>query len=62
VRIAIAVGVFFVVLAVVFAVAARGDYRAAKRQWTPGGKTRRRIALLFAVVGLGLIFWQLSGR
>jgi len=62
VNIAIVVGVFFVVLAVVFAVAARGDYRAAQRQWTPAGKTRRRIALIFGVVGLGLIFWQLSGR
>src|SRR5258708_5970645 len=52
--IGIIIGLFFVVLAVIFGVAALGDYRKAQRQWTPAGKTRRRIAINFAIVGRGL--------
>src|SRR5712692_12130291 len=54
VSIGIIVGLFFVVLAIIFGVAALGDYRKAQRQWTPAGKTRCRIAIIFAIVGLGL--------
>ena len=57
--IGIIVGLFFVVLAVIFGVAALGDYRKAQRQWTPAGKARRRIAIIFAIVGLGLVLLNL---
>ncbi len=58
-HITLAVGIFFLVLAVAFAVAARGDYLAAQRQWFPAGKTRRRVAVIFALVGLGLVLYRL---
>jgi hypothetical protein len=58
-RITLYVGVFFLVLAAVFVLAARSDYLAARCHWMPVGKTRRRIAIISAIVGLVLIFWQL---
>jgi hypothetical protein len=57
-----AIGVFFVVLALVFAVAAGKDYASAGRQWTPAGRTRRRVSVIFAGIGLGLIFWHYISR
>jgi hypothetical protein len=58
VRIALAVGVFFLVLATVFAFAARSDFVNAQRQWASAGRTRRRVAVLFAIVGFGLLIWR----
>ena len=61
-RITLAVGVFFLVLAAIFGFAARSDYLASQRQWTPAGKTRRRISIVFAIVGVSLILWQLTWK
>jgi uncharacterized membrane protein len=55
----VVIGVFFLVLAVIFAVAARADYSKAAGQLTPAVKTRRRVAIIFAVVGWALIIWHL---
>ena len=49
------VGSFFLVLAAVFGFAACRDYRAAQHQWMPAGRTRRSVAMIFAIVGLGLV-------
>jgi len=54
-NISVAVGLFFLFLALVFGVAAFSDFRSAKRQWTPKAKTGRRISIVFALVGLGLV-------
>ncbi len=56
------IGVFFLVLATIFAFAARSDYLAATRQWTPAGKTRRRISVIFAIVGVSLVLWQFTWK
>ena len=61
-NIALAVGVCFVGLACVFGLAALADYRGAQRQVTPAVKARRRVAVIFAVVGLALVSWQLTRR
>jgi hypothetical protein len=58
-RIMLYVGIFFLVLAAVFALAARSDYLAAQRHWMPVGQTHRRIAIIFAIVGLGLVLSRL---
>jgi hypothetical protein len=56
------VGVFFLVLAAIFARAARSDYIANQRQWSPVLKTRSRSTVIFAIVALGLILsWLLRG-
>ena len=52
-------GLFFLVLGIIFGIAAASDYRAQKR-WTPAGIARRRIAVIFAIVGLSLIIWQVT--
>jgi hypothetical protein len=57
--ITLAVGIFFLVLALAFGLAARSDYLTAQRQWRPAGKTRRRVAVIFALVGLGLVLSRL---
>ena len=57
-RITLAVGVFFLVLSTVFAFAARSEFVNAQRQWTPAGRTRRRVAVMFAIVGFGLLIWR----
>jgi hypothetical protein len=44
-------------LGIIFGFAAGSDYRAQKR-WTPAGIARRRIAVIFTIVGLALIIWQ----
>jgi hypothetical protein len=51
------VGIFFLVLAIIFGIAAGVNYSAAQRQWTPRAKTRRRVAIVFALVGLGLLIF-----
>jgi vacuolar-type H+-ATPase subunit I/STV1 len=56
-RIALAMGFFFLALGIIFGFAAGSDYRAQKR-WTPAGIARRRIAVIFTIVGLALIIWQ----
>ena len=55
------IGVFFLVLAVIFAFGAWTDYKRAERQWSPAAKTRRRIAMIFGIVGVGLLLAALSG-
>jgi hypothetical protein len=55
----VVIGVFFLVLAVIFAVAARSEYSKAAGQTTPAVKARRRVAIIFAAVGWGLIIWHL---
>jgi hypothetical protein len=57
-KITLIVGVFFLVLAVIFGVAAWRGYFASQRQWTPAGKTYWRISMIFAIVGLGWILWR----
>jgi hypothetical protein len=54
-KITLAIGVFFLFLAAVFGLASWADYRKAERHWTSAGVTRRRIAIIFALVGLGLV-------
>jgi hypothetical protein len=49
--------VFFFVLSMVFGIAARNDYVRSQRQWTLAAKARRRTAMSFGFVGLGLILW-----
>lgn len=58
----IVIGCFFVVLGGIYGFAARRDYLAAERKSTPAVKTRWRVALIFALVGLGLIGWRLAMR
>jgi len=55
-RISLAVAFFFLVLAVVFAVAARNQAGSL------AGKTRRRVAIIFAFVAAGLILVELLRR
>jgi hypothetical protein len=57
-RISLAVSVFFLFLAIIFAFAAGSDFVNAQRQWTPAGRTRRRVAVVFAIVGFGLLIWR----
>src|SRR6266567_2831473 len=59
--IGIIVGLFFVVLAVIFGVAALGDFPKGQRQVAPGRKARCRIAIIFAIGGLGLVLLNLKG-
>jgi len=58
----IIVGCFFIVLAVIFSFAAASDFRKAGRQWGPAAKAHRKIAIIFAIVGAGLIAWRLLGH
>jgi hypothetical protein len=51
-NITLIVGLFFLVLAVVFAL-------LALSQGTPAAKARRRIAVIFAIVGFGLVVSRL---
>lgn len=53
------IGIFFLVLAVVFGSAARRQYLAAQSHWTPAAKAQKRTAVSFALVGVGLILWKL---
>ena len=61
-QIQLAIGLFFFVFAVIFLIAARSDYVASRRQWSPAAKTRRRIGLIFAIVGLGLVLMNFLRR
>jgi len=53
------IGGFYLILSLVFALIAWTNHRASHGQWTPTGKTCRRIAVIFALVGLGLIISNL---
>jgi hypothetical protein len=57
-RIPLLVGLVFLVLAAGFAFAARSDFVKAQRQVTPAVKTLRRVAIIFAIVGFGLLIWR----
>lgn len=59
-RIPLAMGCFFLALGIIFGFAAGIDYRAAQKRWTPAGIARRRIAVIFSIVGLALIIWQVT--
>ena len=48
----------FAVLAVVFAVLAYRDYRRNPGVRTPARKTRTRIAVIFAMVSVGLLIFH----
>jgi formate-dependent nitrite reductase membrane component NrfD len=43
------------VLSVIFGVAAVSDYRRAGAQWTILAKMRRRMAIIFGIVGAALV-------
>lgn len=58
----VAVGIFFLVLALVFAIAVKRDNRPTQNPLPPAVKTRRRIAMIFALVGLGLLLWHFFNR
>jgi hypothetical protein len=60
VNIQIVIGCFFIVLGGIYGFAASRDYMTAERKVTPAVKTRRRIAVIFAVVGLVLIGWRIA--
>jgi hypothetical protein len=51
------VGAFFLLLSLIFVFAAGSDLVNAQRQWMPAGRTRRRVAVVFAIVGFGLLIW-----
>ena len=53
-------GCFFLVLGIIFGFACGAEYRKAQSRWTPAGIARRRIASIFAAVGIGLIVWQIT--
>jgi hypothetical protein len=55
----ILIGIFFLVLGAIFGFAAWQGLVAAQRQWNPASKTYRRVAIIFALVGAGLILLQL---
>lgn len=54
----IIIGIFFIVLGVIFGVSACFQYVKARTIWTPGGKTHRNIAITFVFVGVGLVVWR----
>lgn len=58
-NIRILVGIFFMVLAAIFGFAASRGFLAAQRQWNSASKTYRRVAIIFALIGAGLILLQL---
>jgi hypothetical protein len=60
--ITIIIGVFFLLLAAINAFAMRRDYLAAQKQQIPAVTARKRIAIVFALVGAGLILLGLLNR
>ncbi|HEY1790026.1 MAG TPA: hypothetical protein VGJ73_17905 [Verrucomicrobiae bacterium] len=58
-NIRVLVGIFFLALSAIFGFAAWQSFLAGQRQWTPAGQTYRRVAIIFALVGAGLILLQL---
>jgi hypothetical protein len=60
--ITIIIGGFFLLLAAINAFAMRRDYLAAQKQLTPAVTTRRRIAIIFALVGAGLVLLGVFNR
>jgi protein-S-isoprenylcysteine O-methyltransferase Ste14 len=55
-------GLIFLVVGVVYALVARGAFVTAKREWTSAARTYRLLAVIFAVVGVGLLLWQVALR
>ncbi|HWD91513.1 MAG TPA: hypothetical protein VG938_04105 [Verrucomicrobiae bacterium] len=60
--ITIIIGVFFLLLAAINAFAMRRNYLAAQKQQTPAVTAKRRIAIIFALVGAGLVLLGLFNR
>jgi uncharacterized integral membrane protein len=60
--ITIIIGVFFLVLAAINAFAMRMNYLVAQKQQTPAVTAKRRIAIIFALVGAGLVLLGLFNR
>lgn len=54
------VGIFFLILAVAFGFSAGRENRASGGSLTPARKARRRVAVIFGLVGLGLVLMHLS--
>lgn len=54
------IGAFFIVLGVIFSFAALSDYRKAGRQWSIMARARRKIAVIFTIVGIALIVWGIA--
>lgn len=53
------IGVFFLVLAAVFGLATLRSFLVTQGQGLPANKSWTRIAIIFALVGAGLVLWQL---
>lgn len=51
-------GIFFLVLSLIFALAARGGGSVTPPQGSLLRRLRLRVAVIFALVGLGLILWR----
>jgi uncharacterized membrane protein HdeD (DUF308 family) len=60
-RITLTIGAFFIVLGIIFGVAAFSHYRKAGRQWSIMARARRKIAIIFIIVGVVLIVWRITG-
>jgi len=58
-KITLGVGVLFLVLATIFGASAWAAFISSGRQWGVTGITRRRIAIIFGIVGLGLLLLSL---
>jgi multisubunit Na+/H+ antiporter MnhB subunit len=53
------IGLLFLALAVIFLVAVFRDYRRSEGKPSPARRTWLRVAIIFAIVGLGLQFLHL---
>ena len=60
-RITLTIGIFFIVLGLIFTFAAVSDYRKAGRQWSIMARARRKTAIIFAIVGIAIIVWRIVG-
>jgi len=54
-NISLVVALFLMTVAFIFGGAAWSDYQKAGKQWSVTARTRRRTALIFLVVGVGLL-------
>ncbi|HEV2208976.1 MAG TPA: hypothetical protein VG167_09395 [Verrucomicrobiae bacterium] len=55
-------GLIFLVVGVVYALAARGAFVRAKREWISPARTYRLLAVIFTLVGVALLLWQVAVR